>query len=393
MGLEKQFAAIAAEDWITEAELNRESRNSPEIFVEKIQGRLKDVEAGSRKAALAWFKKLRKKVDALISDSQFVGYSPEGIGQIESLLAEMLQASYAATRVPPVPELPLFPLAPVPPPKPELPVMTFSYQPTKHYLDSQRLFREELLKIKRSIPSSYPSELCNDLEKLCTESFDWKLELDRVNESLETPNGLAEYNCRLRKWLGQIWSQREEYWNKRLAIWPLHAQGMVNWSEKPNTEVHRLHWRIVQRLRDEVAQLTVKVAPELSIRKVPWVLLPPGERISEQANSILDALHRRYPNEQFDESRIEYACSLKPNAAYVGLDEFSGYLAFTFEHTDRVLLDHPKVGNAAYVFAGDWRELSQQSKSQLLRENRGYVFKIVHGTRGAWRCEIGAALR
>ena len=51
-----------------------------------------------------------------------------------------------------------------------------------------------------------------------------------------------------------------------------------------------------------------------------------------------------------------------------GHDEFEGYIVFLFEQRGQAFLECPKVGNALYVMKADeWRFLSMESKSELMR--------------------------
>lgn len=81
---------------------------------------------------------------------------------------------------------------------------------------------------------------------------------------------------------------------------------------------------------------------------------------------------------------------LGPEEVYVGRDGFDGYFAFCFNAERSVLLDHPIVGNAAYLFGTDWRVLSQLSKRELLNAERNRFIRITH--QSDWQSRIRAAL-
>lgn len=84
------------------------------------------------------------------------------------------------------------------------------------------------------------------------------------------------------------------------------------------------------------------------------------------------------------------AFSLRPEAWYVGIGEFDGYVVFTFPRTNKALLERPVYGNAVYVLGSDWRRLSRLSKRELLADGALGVTKIVH--MGDWFARVVEAL-
>lgn len=127
-----------------------------------------------------------------------------------------------------------------------------------------------------------------------------------------------------------------------------------------------------------------------SARRLPWLLLPPGELSVERLRSHYAALAQRDPDFRYEPERIEKAFLLEPEECYVGTNEFDGYVVFTFAETDRVLLECPVYGNAVYVLGHDWRRLSKLSKGELLSGRPGGVTKIVH--KGDWFARVITAL-
>jgi hypothetical protein len=111
-------------------------------------------------------------------------------------------------------------------------------------------------------------------------------------------------------------------------------------------------------------------------------LLPSGEypfeRILEHLNEGASARDK----DEFDETRLRTIYTLGPAHTYVGIDQFSGYVAFYFAQRRTAVLDCPKVGNAIYVLRGEeWSQLCRLTKKELLRDHPG-VERIIH--RGRW---------
>jgi hypothetical protein len=125
-------------------------------------------------------------------------------------------------------------------------------------------------------------------------------------------------------------------------------------------------------------------------RYLPWHLLPPGEVSEDAVLKHYEGLARRDPQTRYEPERIKRAFSLGPDACYVGTDQFSGYVVFTFPHTGTALLECPIYGHAIYVLDSDWRRLSRLSKRELLADQTRGVRKIVH--RGGWFASVQRAL-
>ena len=82
--------------------------------------------------------------------------------------------------------------------------------------------------------------------------------------------------------------------------------------------------------------------------------------------------------------------TFNPVQCFVGKNEFDGYLVFLLKQTNKVICDNPVLGNAIYILDGDWKTLSQQSKSELLDLHRHNVRRIIHV--GDWISRIRKAI-
>jgi hypothetical protein len=108
-------------------------------------------------------------------------------------------------------------------------------------------------------------------------------------------------------------------------------------------------------------------------------------------HQALSGFRKRHPGVVTDEDRIAHAYSFRPEHVYIGEDEFDGYFAFVFPKASLVLLENPIEGNAAYVFADDWRQLSKLTKTELLQNHRGQFEHVPH--KGAWKSRLGRLLK
>ena len=83
-----------------------------------------------------------------------------------------------------------------------------------------------------------------------------------------------------------------------------------------------------------------------------------------------------------DIERLKSVHSLNPDVIYIGVGEFERYTAFYFQEAKAAILECPIVGNAAYVIAEDWEQLSRLTKRELLESYQDNVTRLVHS--GDW---------
>jgi hypothetical protein len=122
----------------------------------------------------------------------------------------------------------------------------------------------------------------------------------------------------------------------------------------------------------------------LVFKNLRWQILPPGEIQKESVSRYLQAAKKQYPNRVFDSERLEKVMELKPSKAYVGQDEFDGYVVFLFPNCDHAVLECPWVGNALYLLKGNWVALSRLPKGTLLDQHQRHARRIIHDENGSW---------
>jgi len=181
-----------------------------------------------------------------------------------------------------------------------------------------------------------------------------------------------------REWYLRQRRRREDY-ERQLGFW---RDKNEKWLVTNATRI-----RIINNARQDVREALDR-GPR--IQSLPWEFLPKGELTESRMIEHLREFQRRQPEVKVDERRLREAYRLRPQAVYVGQGDFDGYFAFCFEAERAVLLDHPVVGNAAYVFGDDWRVLSRLPKSELLGSKKRLVVRVVHN--GDWRSRLRSAL-
>ena len=140
----------------------------------------------------------------------------------------------------------------------------------------------------------------------------------------------------------------------------------------------------------DVYPLDAEDADYLGAIELNWEIIPPGEQ-NMIVNKILRG--RRGVNEELRskvENRYRILCEMKPNFFIKGTKGFSGYFGAQFGD-DLVVFENVSYGNAIYVMFGDWKRLSQLSKTDLFRsENENYL-RITHNK--GWEVKLKDAVK
>lgn len=127
---------------------------------------------------------------------------------------------------------------------------------------------------------------------------------------------------------------------------------------------------------------TEEWVPHGTVRKFSFVLLPPSKEGLREVIERYRKLTRSHPHSlmgvDFEWERLEQIEDLNPSARYVGTKSWKGYVVFEFQHSDRVILECPKTGNATYILDGNWREMIAASKRELRSEYMHHCTRIIH---------------
>lgn len=129
--------------------------------------------------------------------------------------------------------------------------------------------------------------------------------------------------------------------------------------------------------------VSVLTLDEAGVPQIPdaifgWEFLPDGT-----PDEIRAVLERRFgprtPRDEIDImiDRLVRVQSLQPEQRMVGTTGLQRYIGYQFG-PDFVAFENPRVGNALYILRGDWQELSQLSRSQLLASRQGEFDRIIH---------------
>ncbi len=127
------------------------------------------------------------------------------------------------------------------------------------------------------------------------------------------------------------------------------------------------------------------------VRRLNWDVLPAGQHPWPALKPLLSPIIAKAPagNQALITDRLETVSSYKPEFVAVGRAGFSGYVIFGFPKKKVFVLESAHLGNATYVFGGNWEKLSQLTKGQIIAGGL-QKDRIVHLV--GWHAKIKALL-
>ncbi len=127
------------------------------------------------------------------------------------------------------------------------------------------------------------------------------------------------------------------------------------------------------------------------VQSVHWNILEPSGESWATIVGHYERLSRDH-QEKFELERLRLIYEFGPDEIFVGRESFEGYVVFCFASSNIAVLECPRVGNALYLMKrGEWKSLSQLSKSELLASDRAGVSRIVHSR--YWKAELENVFR
>ena len=114
------------------------------------------------------------------------------------------------------------------------------------------------------------------------------------------------------------------------------------------------------------------VQPDLTnpvtIRRMAWKILPPGEYPFDRAKREIDEYLKRLSNNDREviTERMRIITRHNPDFVAIGLGGFNDYVVFGFTDRQRYVFESPNSGNATYVFRNDWQSISILTKREIL---------------------------
>ncbi len=121
------------------------------------------------------------------------------------------------------------------------------------------------------------------------------------------------------------------------------------------------------------------IIPNIPEITVPWEILRKGTKDSAAWDKYLNnTLKGKTKSQQtIIRNRHEFIHDLNPSYRVLGSQNFYGYVVYAFEDENLFVFECNSINNATYFFKGDWKEVSQLSKTQILTGNLQYA-RVFH---------------
>lgn len=120
----------------------------------------------------------------------------------------------------------------------------------------------------------------------------------------------------------------------------------------------------------------IKLPRRISLR---WEVLPEGKMPWPVLRDAIEVRLEKQPPKSKAAAlrRFEMITELQPDFYAVGRGGFGGYVVFGFSGKDRYVLECQQPNNAIYVFDGNWEDLSQLTKAEIL-DASSHEARIIH---------------
>ena len=135
------------------------------------------------------------------------------------------------------------------------------------------------------------------------------------------------------------------------------------------------HLEMLERLRRKVER---HFSPDVEIIQLQWEAVPGGPAPADTVMRIYTEKQRHNPRIRYDGTRLEKVKTLKPKKGYMGRQKSEWYVIFTFDHTQKALMECPIYGNAIFIIHSNleperWLLMNKQ---ELIEHPE--VIKILH---------------
>lgn len=146
-----------------------------------------------------------------------------------------------------------------------------------------------------------------------------------------------------------------------------------------------------ERLPPETPYTEVEAGKESSQAiMLRWEIFPPGT-VDEVVGFFSKGMKsNRGRHDGILRERVEAFMALKPEAYIRGVDRFNRYIgAKVSDHL--VVFENWRYGNALYILYENWKEISKQSRLDLLQDTNAHFDRIIHGP--GWRERLEETIR
>lgn len=121
------------------------------------------------------------------------------------------------------------------------------------------------------------------------------------------------------------------------------------------------------------------IAKTTKIKTVPWKILPPGKYPWEKVEKALEDYFVDAPEKNKNVLRNNHKelSQLEPDFLAIGENSFNGYVVYGYSLKNLYVFESNQIGNATYVFKGDWEKASRLTKYEIIQGELCYK-RIIH---------------
>lgn len=125
------------------------------------------------------------------------------------------------------------------------------------------------------------------------------------------------------------------------------------------------------------------IGQKTQIKEVSWTILPQGKYPWERAEKALDDYFEKASRKNKEVLRNNHRtfAQHEPDFLAIGENSFSGYVVYGYTDRGLYIFESNQLGNATYVFKGEWEKASQLTKHDIIQGNLCYK-RVVHAR--AW---------
>lgn len=115
------------------------------------------------------------------------------------------------------------------------------------------------------------------------------------------------------------------------------------------------------------------------VKMVSWKILPPGKYPWEKVEKALEDYFVNAPGKNKNVLRNNHKelSQLEPDFLAIGENSFNGYVVYGYSSRNLYVFESNQMGNATYVFKGDWEKASQLTKYEIIQGDLCYK-RIIH---------------
>lgn len=135
--------------------------------------------------------------------------------------------------------------------------------------------------------------------------------------------------------------------------------------------VHQINLMLEIFKRVEIFQENLKRYEVPKVVQLGWDILPAGNMPWEKFRSHLAPVMEKLSKgkKTIITDRLETVSQYKPDFHAIGKNGYRGYIIFGFTKQNLYIFESAEYGNATYVFEGEWEQLSQMTKAEIVNAN------------------------